>query len=183
MFAKGPALLVIASLATVADVPAAAAQQTSSAAEQQQARDPQATEAQEPERASGRKRTGLKGWFRQRLEAPPKPVTDPGGGFSPTAGTVVSGSGLAVGGKYKSVNLLPGGIDAQVSGMVSLRGYQEYSAAIGWMDRDRSTVALDTAVPPGPVQLIIKVLSSADGATAAVPAVGRSPLQAPDPVH
>jgi len=145
MFAKGPALLVIASLATVADVPAAAAQQTSSAAEQQQARDPQATEAQEPERASGRKRTGLKGWFRQRLEAPPKPVTDPGGGFSPTAGTVVSGSGLAVGGKYKSVNLLPGGIDAQVSGMVSLRGYQEYSAAIGWMDRDRSTVALDTA--------------------------------------
>ena len=138
-------MLVIASLAAVAGVPGAAAQEPSSATEKQQAHEPQATEAQESERATGRKRGGLKGWFRERLEAPPKPVTDPGGGLSPTAGTVVSGSGLAAGAKYKSVNLLPGGIDAQVGGMVSLRGYQEYSAAIGWMDRDRSTVALDTA--------------------------------------
>jgi len=145
MLARGSAVLVIASLAAVAGVPAAAAQQPSSATEKQQAHDPQATEPQESERATARKRGGLKGWFRERFEAPPKPITDPGGGFSPTAGTVVSGSGLAAGAKYKSVNLLPGGIDAQVSGMVSLRGYQEYSAAIGWMDRDRSTVALDTA--------------------------------------
>ena len=29
--------------------------------------------------------------------------------------------------------------------MVSIRGYREYSASIGWMDRDRSTVALDAA--------------------------------------
>jgi outer membrane protein assembly factor BamA len=139
-------------MATVPGVPGAAAQRTPVVPavpldnDSQQTQAQETSEAQEPERGSKqRKRTGLKGWIRERFEAPPKTTPDAGGGFSPTAGTVVSGSGLAAGARYKSVNLLPGGLDAQVSGMVSLRGYQEYSAAIGWMDRDRSTVALDTA--------------------------------------
>jgi hypothetical protein len=57
----------------------------------------------------------------------------------------VSGSGVAAGAKYRAANVLPRGLDAQVGAMVSLRGYQEYSASMGWMDRDRSTVAFDTA--------------------------------------
>jgi len=144
MLTRGPAVLVIASF--VSAVPCAVAQRTPVSPGAQQGHRPERDEAQDPDRgAEERKRTGFKGWIVDHLKDRPTNTPDAGGGFSPTAGTVVSGSGLAAGAKYKSVNLLPGGIDAQVSGMVSLRGYQEYSAAIGWMDRDRSTVALDTA--------------------------------------
>ena len=152
MITSGPAVLVIASLmATIPCFQAAAAQRTpvepAAPLDKQQTQDPEPA-AQEPASGTaGRKRTGLKGLMRERMErlkAPPKTSPDAAGGFSPTAGTVVSGSGLAAGARYRSVNLLPGGIDAQVGAKVSFRGYQEYSAAIGWMDRDRSTVAFDT---------------------------------------
>jgi outer membrane protein assembly factor BamA len=66
-------------------------------------------------------------------------------GFSLAGGTVVSRSGVAVGGRYRRVNVLPSGIDAQVGAIVSVRAYQEYSAAIGWLDRDRSTVVFEPA--------------------------------------
>jgi len=123
-----------------------ASQLPSDAAAAPQAQETGAPEAREPERGADEKpRSGIGGWMRARLRTPPATAPAPRSGFSLAAGTVVSRSGLAGGARYRRVDVLPGGIDAQLGGMVSVRGYQEYSAAIGWLDRDRSTVALDTA--------------------------------------
>ncbi len=123
-----------------------AGQLPSDAAAPPQAQEAGAVDAREPERgAAEAPRPGIRGWIRERLRRPPDTAPVPRSGFSLAAGTVVSRSGLAGGARYRRVNLFPGGIDAQVGGMVSVRAYQEYAAAVGWLDRDRSTVALDTA--------------------------------------
>src|SRR5688572_1621438 len=111
MNGTGPAVLVLASLlATVPCVPAAAGQRTPvepASLDKQQSQNPE-PEAQEAERGTaGPKRGGLKGWITERLKEPASTTPDAGGGFSPTAGTVVGGSGLAAGARYRQVNMLP----------------------------------------------------------------------------
>ncbi len=147
-------LLVIGSLvAAVPGAPLSAGQRTeepplpADGQQTQETQPPAADDARETEPdADGNQRKAIREWFRERAEATQGTTPEEaGGGFSLTVGTVISGSGLAVGARYRLVNALPRGLDAQVSGMVSLRGYQEYGAAVGWLDRDRSTVALDVA--------------------------------------
>jgi outer membrane protein assembly factor BamA len=151
MTATGPAVIAFAALcvALPCSSPAAAQRKPATPAAPLDERQTKVTEqhdAEAPDRdTEGRPRTGLRGWIRKRLQAPAKPSLETGGGFSPAAGTVVSGSGLAGGASYRWMNVLPRGVDAQLGGMVSLRGYQEYAGVIGWLGRDRSTVAFDTA--------------------------------------
>jgi len=149
---RSPTLLLISSLVAAWPVPSLSAGQQPEApvvpvAARQEATVPENADAQEPEReANEGRRPGIRERIRERLRKPPdSEETVTRSGFSLSGGTVVSGSGVAVGGRYRRVNMLPRGIDAEAGAMVSIRGYQEYSGAIGWLDRDRSTVALDRA--------------------------------------
>lgn len=151
MRVTGPAVIAIASLMIVASPSASVAAQRTPAGpaaplDSQRAQDAKTAGSQDSDRdTGGRQRTGRWVRLRERLLAVPDADSGAGGGFSPTAGTVVSGSGLAAGARYRRVNVLPHGLDAQAGAMVSLRGYQEYALSFGWMDRDRSTVAFDAA--------------------------------------
>lgn len=147
---RGPAVIAIASLMVGALLSSSVAAQRTpaipAAFDSQHAQDTQTAGPQDADGGTeGRQRSGR--WVRlgKRLLAAPDATPEAGGGFSPTAGTVVSGSGLAAGARYRRVNVLPHGLDAEAGVMVSLRGYQEYALSLGWMDRDRSTVAFDTA--------------------------------------
>lgn len=144
---RGSTLLVVASLVAAAPSPSLSAGQLSpEAPAAPQTKEMGTADPREDERgADEARRSGFRGWIRERVRRPPETVPMPRSGFSLAGGTVVSRSGLAGGARYRRVDVLPGGVDAQVGGMVSVRGYQEYSAAVGWLDRDRSTVAFDTA--------------------------------------
>jgi outer membrane protein assembly factor BamA len=65
-------------------------------------------------------------------------------GLSVTAGIIVAGSGLSGGAGYRRLNLF-NSIDIEVEGNVSVRGYQDYRAAIGWLDARPSTLEFDVA--------------------------------------
>jgi len=153
---RGQTLLVLASIVTAVAGPSLSANQPTAVAPvapsgSQQTQEADTADAREAERtAAEARRSGILGWIRERLRTPPEEAPVEGSGFSLSAGTVVSGSGVAAGARYRRANLLPLAIDAEVGAMVSIRGYQEYSAAVGWLDRNRSTVAFhaaDTALP------------------------------------
>lgn len=63
-------------------------------------------------------------------------------GIYPSVDTIVSGSGLAFGGAYRSPTFGQTAISAEVGAMFSIRGYREYTGQIGRLDRKRSTVQL-----------------------------------------
>src|SRR5215510_10119596 len=63
-------------------------------------------------------------------------------GLSVTAGIIVAGSSLSGGVGYRRLNLFKG-IDYEVEGNLSVRGYQDYRAAIGFLDARPSTLELD----------------------------------------
>jgi Omp85 superfamily domain len=87
---------------------------------------------------------GFKNWVEQRVRS----FTATGErerGVTVSLGTVTPGSGLAGGIGYKHFNAFAPGVGYEVGGMVSLRRYQEYSAAIGRLNGRSSTVELDTA--------------------------------------
>jgi outer membrane protein assembly factor BamA len=65
-------------------------------------------------------------------------------GLSVTAGIIVAGSSLSGGVGYRRLNLFKS-IDYEVEGNVSVRGYQDYRAAIGLLDARPSTLELDVA--------------------------------------
>ena len=65
-------------------------------------------------------------------------------GFSVTAGIIVAGSSLSGGVGYRRLNVFKR-IDYEVEGNLSVRGYQDYRAAIGWLDARPSTLELDVA--------------------------------------
>src|SRR5262245_43488047 len=65
-------------------------------------------------------------------------------GLSVTAGIIVAGSSVSGGVGYRRLNLFKG-IDYEVEGNLSVRGYQDYRAAIGFLDARPSTLELDVA--------------------------------------
>ncbi|HKH75074.1 MAG TPA: hypothetical protein VKA59_27130, partial [Vicinamibacterales bacterium] len=65
-------------------------------------------------------------------------------GLSVTAGIIVAGSSLSGGVGYRGLNLFKN-IGYEVEGNLSVRGYQDYRAAIGWLDARPSTLELDVA--------------------------------------
>jgi outer membrane protein assembly factor BamA len=65
-------------------------------------------------------------------------------GLSVNAGIIVAGSSLSGGVGYRHLNLFKN-IDYEVEGNVSVRGYQDYRAAIGLLDSRPSTLELDVA--------------------------------------
>jgi outer membrane protein assembly factor BamA len=82
--------------------------------------------------------TRMPGWLRA-FSSP-----DEKEGLSVTAGIIVAGSSLSGGVGYRRLNLFRN-IDYEVEGNVSLRGYQDYRAAIGFLDSRPSTLELDVA--------------------------------------
>jgi outer membrane protein assembly factor BamA len=65
-------------------------------------------------------------------------------GLSVTAGIIVAGSSLSGGVGYRRLNVF-NNIGYEVEGNLSVRGYQDYRAAIGWLDARPSTLELDVA--------------------------------------
>jgi hypothetical protein len=65
-------------------------------------------------------------------------------GLSVNAGIIVAGSSLSGGVGYRRLNLFRN-IDYEVEGNLSVRGYQDYRAAIGLLDSRQSTLELDVA--------------------------------------
>jgi outer membrane protein assembly factor BamA len=65
-------------------------------------------------------------------------------GLSVTAGIIVAGSSLSGGVGYRRLNLFKS-VDYEVEGNVSVRGYQDYRAAIGFLDQRPSTLELEVA--------------------------------------
>lgn len=65
--------------------------------------------------------------------------------FAMAAGIILSGSGLAGGANYRYFNLLDSPVDAQLRGMFSVRGYQDYRISIGLLEARSSTVELSAA--------------------------------------
>ena len=98
-----------------------------------------ATESTNPDPA------GIRRWIERRVRSLEDSTGDRERGISITAGTVVSGSGFAGGLGYKHLNAFPHGIGFQIDGRVSFRRYQEYAAAVGFLNARSSTVELDTA--------------------------------------
>jgi outer membrane protein assembly factor BamA len=88
---------------------------------------------------------GIRRWIERRVRSLEDSTGDRERGISITAGTVVSGSGFAGGLGYKHLNAFPHGIGFQIDGRVSFRRYQEYAAAVGFLNARSSTVELDTA--------------------------------------
>ena len=70
---------------------------------------------------------------------------DCGSDFAIAAGVIVSGSGLAGGANYRYFNVLGSPVDAQLRGMFSVRGYQDYRFSIGLLDRRNQTLELNAA--------------------------------------
>jgi outer membrane protein assembly factor BamA len=68
-----------------------------------------------------------------------------GSDFAIVAGVIVSGSGLAGGANYRYFNLFDSPLDAQLRGMFSVRGYQDYRLSIGLLDARNSTLELNAA--------------------------------------
>ena len=65
-------------------------------------------------------------------------------GVSASAGIIVAGSGLSGGAGYRRLDLL-GDLDVEVEGNVSMRLYQDYRAAIGFLKSRSSTLDFDVA--------------------------------------
>jgi len=68
-----------------------------------------------------------------------------GSDFAVMAGTIVAGSGVAGGANFRYFNLFDSPVDAQVRGMFSIRGYQDYRLSIGLLDARNSTLELSVA--------------------------------------
>ena len=88
---------------------------------------------------------GIRQWIERRVRRLDGPSGDRERGISVAAGAVISGSGFAAGLGYKHLNAFSHGIGFQIDGRVSVRGYQEYAAAIGLLNARSSTVEFDTA--------------------------------------
>lgn len=96
---------------------------------------------QEPQGATS---GGLKKWVQDRYRT----MSAAGSrerGITYAAGTVEPGSGVAAGIGYKDLNAFSPGLGFEAGGMLSLRRYQEYAGAIGWLRDRSSTLELDTA--------------------------------------
>jgi hypothetical protein len=65
-------------------------------------------------------------------------------GLSINAGIIVAGSSLSGGAGYRRLNLFKN-LDYEVEGNLSIRGYQDYRAAIGLLDARQSTLEFDVA--------------------------------------
>lgn len=93
---------------------------------------------------------GLRGWINRRITKFTSPSEVNGNGLSLSAGIIVAGSSLAGGVGYRHSDVLKGGIDVELNATVSVRRYQEYSAAIGLLNARASTLefgSADTKVP------------------------------------
>jgi hypothetical protein len=66
-------------------------------------------------------------------------------GWYPEVGTIVSASGLAFGGQYRSPAHAATGISAEAGLMWSLRNYREYVGRIGRLSHMRDTIRLEPA--------------------------------------
>jgi outer membrane protein assembly factor BamA len=87
----------------------------------------------------------IRQWIERRVRASDGSTGDRERGVSITAGSVVSGGGIAGGVSYKHLNAFPHGLGFQLDGRVSVRGYQEYAASVGFLTARSSTVELDSA--------------------------------------
>lgn len=67
-------------------------------------------------------------------------------GIYPDAGTIVSGSGLALGVSLRSPVLGRTGIAAEAGTMWSVRGYREHTARLGLLSRMRDTIRLEPQI-------------------------------------
>jgi len=65
-------------------------------------------------------------------------------GLSVNAGIIIAGSSLSGGVGYRRLNVFKT-LDYEVEGNLSVRGYQDYRAAFGWLDARQSTLELDVA--------------------------------------
>ena len=136
---RGRVLLVVWSIALGAlGAPLVAQQQQAKAAG---ADDPGAaqeqrvatTEAQDDGRLKG-----IPGWLRAFASPDRKE------GLSVNAGIIIAGSSLSGGVGYRRLNLFKN-LDYEVEGNLSVRGYQDYRAAIGFLDSRQSTLEFDVA--------------------------------------
>ena len=96
-------------------------------------------QAREPDK------TQIRQWIERRVRASDGSTGDRERGVSITAGGVVSGGGIAGGVSYKHLNAFPYGLGFQLDGRVSVRGYQEYTASVGFLNARSSTVEFDSA--------------------------------------
>ena len=125
-FAAAPASLAGQQTTTASTTRAEEA--TSSSAQREEAAQPQ---------ADGRLKS-MPRWLRA-FSSP-----DEKEGISVTAGIIVAGSNLSGGVGYRRLNLF-NDIDIELEGNVSVRRYQDYRVAIGWLDARPSTLELDVA--------------------------------------
>ncbi len=88
---------------------------------------------------------GIRQWLERRVRRLDGPAGDRERGISVAAGTVVSGSGFAAGLSYRHRNAFSHGIGFQLDGRVSVRGYHEYAAAVGFLNARSTTLEFDTA--------------------------------------
>ena len=65
-------------------------------------------------------------------------------GVSVNAGIIVAGSSLSAGAGYRRLNLFKN-LDSEVEGNLSVRGYQDYRVAIGFLEARQSTLEFDVA--------------------------------------
>jgi outer membrane protein assembly factor BamA len=108
-----------------------------------------ALSAQQPSTTAGDAESNGDGQDEGRLERMPGWLRafsspDEQEGLSVTAGIIVAGSNLSGGVGYRQLNLFKN-IDYEVEANVSVRGYQDYRAAIGFLDARPSTLELDVA--------------------------------------
>ena len=107
--------------------------------------DPDQTKSPQHEEQRDPKVRGIKEWVEQRSQTLTL-VSERERGFSPSAGTIVAGSGLAAGVRYKHLDAFTPDVGFEAGGMFSFRRYRGIlGAAIGVLHARSSTVELAPA--------------------------------------
>lgn len=87
---------------------------------------------------------GIAAWLRRRARAFSGAPDDRPDGITGTLGVVIAGSALGVNVGYRKASLLDTGIGVEADAMVTLRRYQSYRAAVGFLGARRSTASMQS---------------------------------------
>ena len=135
----GRLLIAVLSVAIAAfTAPLAAQQRQAKPGSGDNAGAPQEQREVTPEPQDDGRLKGMPGWLRAFASPDRKE------GLSVNAGIIIAGSSLSGGVGYRRLDVFKT-IDFEVEGNLSVRGYQDYRAAIGWLDARQSTLELDVA--------------------------------------
>lgn len=135
---RGRLLVAGLSVAIVSFMAPLAAQQQANAGKADDDGAPRKEREVTPEPQDDGRLKGMPGWLSAFSSQERKE------GLSVNAGIIVAGSSLSGGVGYRRLNLF-NDIDYEVEGNLSVRGYQDYRAAIGLLDSRPSTLELDVA--------------------------------------